>query len=123
MSEQDDVLIVEDDADLSALLVTILKFSKIKVKQCTDPGEVYNLVKENEPKMILSDMLLSGYDGRDICRQLKTSGEFENLKIMMMSAHPDAEVTCREAGADDFIGKPFDMDEMISRIKNLISLN
>ena len=63
------------------------------------------------------DMLLSGTDGRDVCRKLKEDKDNSRLKIMMMSAHPDADKSCLEAGADDFIAKPFDMDYFLGRVK------
>jgi len=63
------------------------------------------------------DMLLSGTDGRDVCRRLKSDPATAQIKVVMMSAHPDADKSCREAGADDFIPKPFDMDFFISKIK------
>ena len=79
------------------------------------------MLTEVNPRMILIDMLLSGMDGRDACRKLKTEPATSHIKIMMMSAHPDADKSCREAGADDFISKPFDMDYFISKIKGQIT--
>ena len=75
------------------------------------------------PQLLLMDMLLSGTDGRDVCRKLKTDPSTSKVKIIMMSAHPDADKSCREAGADDFISKPFDIDHFISVVKNLLPAN
>ena len=62
------------------------------------------------------DMLLSGIDGTDICRQLKLDKETSSIPILMFSAHPTARETCLAAGADDFISKPFEMNDMMERI-------
>jgi DNA-binding response OmpR family regulator len=64
----------------------------------------------------LLDVLLSGKDGRTIARQLKSQEDTKHIPIIMFSAHPSAEQTAREAGADDFIAKPFEIDDLLEKI-------
>ncbi|MDB5202833.1 MAG: Response Regulator Receiver Signal Transduction Histidine Kinase [Ferruginibacter sp.] len=120
MKEIYDVLVIDDDPDLCLLMESMLKFAGYKVKRCTNPLFVQDILSKIDPKAILMDMLLSGSDGRDICRALKADPETASKKIMMISAHPDAERTCREAGADDFLGKPFDMDVFLGKVGRVI---
>jgi CheY-like chemotaxis protein len=68
------------------------------------------------PDLILLDMLLSGQDGRQIARRLKGQATTRRIPIVMLSAHPDAQREAREAGADAFLAKPFDLDALLATI-------
>jgi len=116
MKQDIDVLLVDDDKDICAMLEAILQYSGFSHQTCGTPDALYRLMDAYKPKIIVMDMLLSGADGRDTCRELKHNKGTLGIKIMMMSAHPDAEDSCRKAGADEFISKPFDMDQFIQKI-------
>jgi len=118
MKQEVDVLLVDDDKDICVMVETILKFAAYKVQSCSLPDQLPQILSLVSPRLLLMDMLLSGTDGRDVCRKLKADPATSQVKIIMMSAHPDADKSCRDAGADDFISKPFDMDYFISKIKN-----
>lgn len=120
--EKIDVLVLDDDPDLCMLMETMLKFAGLNVKRITNPTHLHDLLKELKPDVLLMDMLLSGVDGRDICTHLKSEGATNEMKIMMISAHPDAREKCLVAGADDFLGKPFDMDIFLGKIHNLLTV-
>ena len=117
MSQQPDVLLVDDDKDICVMVEAILKFAGYQVQSCSTPDRLPAILETTIPRLLLMDMLLSGTDGRDVCRRLKSDPATAEIKVVMMSAHPDADKSCREAGADDFIPKPFDMDFFISKIK------
>lgn len=121
MKQEVDILLVDDDKDICVMVEAILKFAGHKVQSCSLPDQLPALLAAASPRLLLMDMLLSGTDGRDVCRQLKTNPQQQHLKIIMMSAHPDADKSCREAGADDFIPKPFDMDFFIGRVNRLLA--
>jgi DNA-binding response OmpR family regulator len=61
-------------------------------------------------------VLLSGRDGREIVKQLKSQEETKSIPVIMFSAHPSAEKTARGAGAEDFLAKPFDIDHLLAVI-------
>jgi len=67
------------------------------------------------------DMLLSGIDGTDVCRRLKQDEKISSIPILMFSAHPNAKESCVAAGADDFISKPFEMNDMLGKIDYFVS--
>ena len=115
-----DVFVIEDDADLCVMMKSMLLFANYRVETITNPSLLQSKLQLYHPRMILTDMLLSGSDGRDICKMLKADDSFSELKIMMISAHPDAEISCRAAGADDFLGKPFDMDIFLQKIAEVL---
>jgi DNA-binding response OmpR family regulator len=121
MKQEVDILLVDDDKDICVMVAAILKFAGLSVQSCSIPDQLPGLLAVTSPRLLLMDMLLSGTDGRDVCRQLKNTPELQRLKIIMMSAHPDADKSCREAGADDFIPKPFDMDFFIGKVNRQLA--
>ncbi len=116
VKEKIDVLVMDDDPDLCLLMETILRFNDYEVRGCNDAPNFEKMLGLLEPKIIVMDMLLSGKDGRDLCRQVKADQATQDIKIMMVSAHPDADRSCREAGADDFLRKPFEIDDFTSKV-------
>ena len=68
------------------------------------------------PDLILIDVLLSGEDGRKIVKHLKSQEATRHVPVIMFSAHPSAEETVMVAGADDFVAKPFELDEVLAKI-------
>jgi DNA-binding response OmpR family regulator len=69
------------------------------------------------PDLILLDILLSGEDGRIICKQLKSQEQTRNIPIVLLSAHLNAAKSIEECGADDFLAKPFHIGELINVVK------
>lgn len=70
------------------------------------------------PDVIILDLLLSGKDGRHICLELKNVPLLKSIPVIMMSAHPGANISAKKAGANDFIAKPFEIDNLLETIKN-----
>lgn len=120
--EKIDVLIMDDDPDLCMLMETILKFNGYNVRSCTNVPTFQKLVAGVEPTLIIMDMFLAGHDGKDVCRSLKADESTKHISIMMVSAHPDADRSCREAGANDFLIKPFDIDDFNAKVASYVSL-
>ena len=112
------ILVVDDDPDILDALQFMLEDAGYEVKT-TEKGEyAENLHDTNGglPDVIILDVLLSGKDGRLICQKLKSQEETKRIPIIMISAHPNAKQSVTAVGADDFIAKPFDMDELLAKI-------
>lgn len=112
------ILVVDDDPDILDALQLILEDAGFEVKT-TEKGEYAENLRDgngNLPDLILLDVLLSGKDGRAICKKLKGQPATKHIPIIMMSAHPDADKSSREVGADDFLAKPFDFDDLLRKI-------
>ncbi len=110
------ILVVDDEPDILEFLQEILEDEGFAVTT-TDKGEyAENLHNGGLPQLILLDMLLSGKDGREIARHLKKHDETKHIPVIMFSAHPSAEEAARLAGADDFLAKPFEIDELLAKI-------
>ena len=111
------ILVVDDDLDILAVMQLLLKMKGFDVEVTTKGEETFDRVEKFQPDLVLLDVLLSGHDGRLICRQLKQEDKTKNIPVIMFSAHPTAVETIRQYGADDFIAKPFDVNDLIAKVK------
>ncbi|HYC83087.1 MAG TPA: response regulator [Candidatus Paceibacterota bacterium] len=116
------ILIVDDDPDIAEAISLILSSKGYSSKTTCDGAEVAKLAKEYKPDLILLDLLLAGYDGRVICKELKGDKSTKEIPVVMISAHPSAESTVAKAGADGFIPKPFSIDSLMSNVEKHIRL-
>lgn len=108
------ILVVDDDPDIGTMIKTMLEYHGFDVKVTEQADQAEDMISKGEFDLLIMDMLLSGMNGTDICARLKKGNK---IPVVMISAHPNAKEICRAAGADDFISKPFDMQDMIEKIK------
>ncbi len=114
------VFIVDDDPDIGSMIRMMLEYKGFQV-ELTDKGALAEeMIKSLAPDLIIMDMFLSGVNGTDICRQLKNDETSKRIPVVMISAHPNAREICLGAGADAFIAKPFDMDDILQQINELL---
>jgi DNA-binding response OmpR family regulator len=119
MSKQ--VLIIEDDKSILDAVKMALEFDGYTVT-IADRGDYAQKLMNGKaplPHVILLDILLSGSDGRTVCKALKAHKNTKKVPIIMMSAHPGASTSVIEAGADYFLPKPFNIDDLLSAVKKL----
>jgi CheY-like chemotaxis protein len=115
-NRQKKILLVDDEPDIVEFLQELLEEEGYTVA-ITDKAEyLEKLHHGGPPDLILIDVLLSGKDGREIVKHLKSQEETRHIPVIMFSAHPGAEKTARAAGADDFVAKPFEIDEVLAKI-------
>jgi DNA-binding response OmpR family regulator len=115
MSKQKKILLVDDDPDILEFLQELLEMEGYAVST-TGKAEYVEKLHGGLPDLIILDVLLSGKDGREIVKHLKKREETRHIPVIMFSAHPSAERTVRAAGADDFVAKPFEIDEILAKI-------
>lgn len=113
------IFIADDDEGIVDAVTMILEVMGYDVEFTYDGGAVINAVK-NKPDLIMLDIWMSGYDGRDICRQLKNDPEFSKIPILMISASRDIRQSAIDAGANDFMEKPFEMDSLLNKVEVLL---
>ena len=120
-STQKKILVVDDEPDILEFLRIIFEEAGF-IAVTTDKGDYQEKLDSGTlPDIVLLDMLLSGKDGRHIVKQLKSDKRTKHIPVIMFSAHPSAEKTALEAGADDFVEKPFDIDVLLQRVERLIA--
>jgi CheY-like chemotaxis protein len=114
------LLVVDDEPDILEFLQIILEDEGYAVTT-SDKGEyLEQLHNGGLPDLILLDVLLSGKDGRDIVKYLKQEPTTKHIPVIMLSAHPGARQTALQAGADDFLEKPFDIDTLLTLILHFL---
>ncbi|HRN71240.1 MAG TPA: response regulator [Candidatus Woesebacteria bacterium] len=111
------VLIIDDDPDILEVLQLTLQMEGFETKTNTRGEELFSEVDHFKPDIILLDILLSGSDGRVLCKQLKSDSSTKNIPVILISALPKIKETLTEYGANDFIPKPFDIDDLLSRVE------
>lgn len=114
------VLVIDDDPDILDAVHMILKTSGYDSDVTTKGDETYEKVKTYQPDLIILDVLLSGNDGRTICKNLKTGKNTKKIPIIMISAHPTAKDSVEKCGADSFIAKPFSVTGLLDEVKKYI---
>ncbi len=116
------ILVVEDDAFIQAILNQSLS-EHYSVTMFTDGMEGLNYLQSgNIPDLIISDLNIPGLGGMDLLEQIRNSGFFSSIPLIILSGKDDTEtrIRCLEAGADDYIIKPFNPRELDARIKNIL---
>ena len=114
------ILVVDDDTDILSVMEMLLTMKGFQVEVVSKGDTILTKVYSFKPDLILLDVLLSGHDGRTICRDLKSTKETQHIPVIMFSAHPGAAASIAEYGANDFISKPFDVNNLIQKIKTQI---
>ena len=117
------ILVVDDDKDIIEPLALILEAKEFTIKTLTKGKSVYSRIASFKPDLLLLDILMSGSDGRDICKKLKHDKKTRDLIVIMMSAHPTAKKDSAEIGADDFIAKPFETEDLLRLLEKHLSKN
>jgi len=115
MNTQKKVMIADDDPGILDAVEAMLEFGGYQVSS-TPNGATLLDIRENFPDLLLLDIWMPGTDGRDVCKYLKAQERSKNMPIIMISASTELEKSAKEAGADDFLEKPFDMDELLQKI-------
>ena len=111
------LLVVEDDADLRALVAGRLRESGFAVSTAATGPDGVAQAEAHEPDLVVLDVMLPGYDGLEVCRRLRA--RFPRLYVVMLTARADEldRVVGLEVGADDYVTKPFSLSELVARVR------
>ncbi|MGC8837394.1 MAG: response regulator transcription factor [Anaerolineae bacterium] len=116
----ENVLIVEDEPKIADFLRRGLTFEGYQVRVAYTGEEALAMVRESPPDLVILDIMLPGIDGLEVCRRLRKN--HPDLPILMLTARdaiPDR-VAGLDAGADDYLVKPFALDELLARLRALL---
>lgn len=117
------MLIVEDNNELRHLMVGI--FSRYhRVVEAADGEEALRKIQEQEPDIVISDVMMPVMDGLELCRRLKNNIETSHIPVILLTARSSAadRVECYNAGADGYIAKPFELNVLKARIDSFLRL-
>lgn len=114
------IFIVDDDPAILESLKMLLELEGYRTEVAQSSKKLYAL-SGNYPDLILLDIWLSGEDGRDVSKYLKSHAPTKHIPIILFSASRDLEKSARAALADDFLAKPFDVEELTGKIAKLLA--
>ena len=111
------ILIAEDDRAILDVVKLLLENEGYEILISENEASVYELLVKNHPSLILLDIWLGGSDGGKIARQLKSQTSTKDIPVVMMSANNETEKITKASGADDFLLKPFNIDDLLHVVK------
>lgn len=111
------ILIVDDDKDIVTVVELLLTTNGYSVQAIFDPSDIVSRIKIFFPDVILMDVNMGQYDGREICKLLKSDSVLKHIPVILFSALHNLQHTHSECEATDFIAKPFKASELIKIIE------
>jgi len=115
------VLVVDDLAQNVRLLEAVLSPKGFRVAAASSGKEALDVLGREDPDVVLLDILMPGMDGYEVCRRIRQDPGTAFLPVIMITASGEEEkVRAIEAGADDFVSKPFDQAELLARVRSLV---
>lgn len=113
------VLVVDDDARILSMMRRVLQLDGYEVELAADGDQALDLMRRVGADLVILDLMLPGRDGFDICRTLRQES---SVPILMLTARDEAadKVAGLDSGADDYVVKPFNPDELLARVRALL---
>ncbi len=110
------ILVVDDDVALAEMIGIVLRSEGFEVTDCYDGAKALDAFVQSDPNLVLLDVMLPGRDGFEICEDIR---KISNVPIVMLTARSDTTdvVAGLEAGADDYVPKPFKPKELVARVR------
>lgn len=116
------ILIIDDDKDMLEITKSLLTKKGFEVEINNNWEDALQTINTFKPNIILLDVFLNGIDGLDICKQLKSMPHTSHIPVLIFSAYPRvAEKVIYEYNADDFIAKPFEVNDLIVKLHSVLS--
>lgn len=120
--ERKKILVADDDSGILDIMKIMLEdVGGYEVATTTDGESVLKLPEY--PDLILLDLWMSGVDGSEVCKSLKSAEDTKSIPLIIFSANRNVKQISQLAGADDYIAKPFQMEELLEKVAKLIRNN
>ena len=121
--EKKKILVVDDEVDIVKTIQFSLELEGYKVLVSYDGEDALTQARKENPDLILLDIMLPKLDGYKVCRLLKFDEQYKHIPILMMTAKTQEKdkLMGKETGADEYITKPFDMEELMEKVKSYLN--
>ena len=111
------ILVVEDDPQVARLIALVLQRNGFESNVVADGQSALSHAREQKPAMIFADLTIKGMGGEALCSALKSSPETKGIPYIVVSGDRDIAEKARVCGADDYMGKPFEFDDLIRLVR------
>lgn len=121
---QKTVLIADDEQDIVETLQFMLEAEDIKCLIAYDGEQALNYAKSSTPDLMILDVMMPKMNGYKVCRLLKFDKKYKNIPILMITARSQEEdkLIGEETGADEYITKPFEINDVVEKVKNYLGV-
>lgn len=122
MATKKRILIVDDEKQLVSLVSLHMDMSGYDVLTAVDGNKALKMIEEEEPDLVILDLMLPEMDGWEVCRRLRAAERTKDIPVIMLTARSGADDKLKgfECGADDYITKPFSPRELVARVKRVL---
>ena len=114
------ILVIDDDPKILSLMRRGLSFAGYETDLAADGDEALAIVRDRPPDLVVLDVMLPGLDGFEVCRRLRASNRELPILILTAKGRVPDRIAGLDAGADDYLVKPFAFDELLARIRALL---
>jgi two-component system response regulator VicR len=114
------ILILDDNLDILDIVHETLTYEHFDVKSTGESADVIPLVESFKPDLVILDYRVAGTNGGELCRQIKSHPDFSNTPVIIFSAYINHQDELFAYGCDAIINKPFDLNELVEKVNNLI---
>jgi DNA-binding response OmpR family regulator len=115
------ILVADDDPDIVEVVSIMLESRGFEVCSTLLGQSVFSMVKSQRPDLVVLDIRMPDMDGRDVCKLIKDSQETKSIPVLMFSANRNVGQSALDSGADDFLDKPFNMQDLLAKVTHLAS--
>ena len=116
------VLVVDDEKSISELITTSLRFVGFDVRTAATGAEALRVAEEFQPHALILDVMLPDLDGFEVCRQLRESGQEVGVLFLTAKDSTDDKIKGLTLGGDDYVTKPFSLEELVARLRALLRI-
>jgi len=115
------ILICDDDKGILEVTKAVLESSGYKVKTLTSFDNFFNIVRTKKPDLLLIDLWMPKVEGDEVVKKLKQNKKTKSIPVIIVSASRDISQISKESGADNYLCKPFDIDELLNLVNKTLS--
>ena len=114
------IIVLDDNQDILEIVHETLIYENFDVKSTSKSDEVIPLIKEFNPDLVILDYRVAGLNGGELCRQIKSHPDFNDLPVIIFSAYIRHNDELFAYGCDAILNKPFNLTELVEKVNNLI---
>jgi len=116
------ILVLDDNQDVLDIVKEALSYEKFEVSITTKAQRIIETIQIFKPDLVILDYKLNGYQGDDICRQIKCNSQLYNTPVIICSAYLDNNIDLLTCRCDAIIAKPFGLEELMDKVNGLIAV-